>query len=218
MLVTLKSPLACTSPRVKPSSPSATATPSQLPPLVLTKDTTSSKALSSLLMVAFCRVPVSAVKVAAPRTLRAVPLLCVTPPFRPVPRVTLLKLPPTVVLPKVVLPDAVKFTWPNAEADVLMLASTRMFLPDTVKGPLRVMAVEIVTSTSAVPSAPAALPIVKPVRVVPKFHPKVLIAPLKSLPVGSMRNLPTPVKPEVPVVGAWLAKTSTPLLMAVLPP
>ena len=68
VLTTLKSPLTCTSPRVRPSSPSATATSSQLPPLVPTNETTPSKALSSLLTAAFCRVPVWAVKVAVPAT------------------------------------------------------------------------------------------------------------------------------------------------------
>ena len=100
---------------------------------------------------------------------------------------------------------------------MLISASTLICLPYTATGPAMVIALAKVTSTSSVPSALEALPIVKPVRPGPKLQPAVLNAPLKSAPNGSIRKTPGPAKPEVPVVGASLVSTNVPPLIVVAP-
>ena len=84
-------------------------------------------------------------------------------------------------------------------------------------GPAIEVAEARVTSWSVVPSAPEALPMVKPPSVAPKLQPEVEKVPVKSLATGSMRSVPGPLMAPVKVLGALWLITSAPPAISVLP-
>ena len=75
----------------------------------------------------------------------------------------------------------------------------------------------MVSAWSPVPSALEALPMVKPLRLVPKVQPALEKAPVKSLPKGSMRSAPGPLMLPDSAVGALLLNTRAPPEMVVVP-
>ena len=116
------------------------------------------------------------------------------------------------------LPDAVSATLPALPAAVVLIKlSTLICLPNTETGPAISIAEARLISWSDVPSAPLALPIVNPVRPEPKLQPAVLNAPLKSSPVGWMRNTPVPAKVLPVGLAALCCNTRVPALIVVVP-